>query len=74
MSFYRTKLVLEVEVSTQFGPEDAKIMIEDILNKPAISNLIFLCGRTNYIKPLVSPSEQFIDYDPSIPQNEQFPL
>jgi hypothetical protein len=36
MNFYNTKLVITVDVSTQFGPTDAVNLIRNALNFPAI--------------------------------------
>ena len=62
--FYTTKLTFEVDVSTQFGPEDAKKIIESRLigpATPAISNLRLISGWTNYSVPHKLPSENWYD-------------
>ncbi len=49
--FYRTKLMVEVEISHQFSPRDAMSMVEIRLNPatiPAIKNFKIVSGETNY--------------------------
>lgn len=36
----KTKLTVEIEVETQFGPEDAVKMVDSLLNVPAIRSVL----------------------------------
>jgi len=75
--FYKTKLLVEVEVMTQFGPDDAKKVVETSLispAKPAITGLKFVSGTTNYNGPHKNPNNVFVLYNPNLPQIEQFPF
>jgi hypothetical protein len=52
--FYTTKLLVEIEVSTQFGPTDAVNMIEYLLiNVPAIKSVNLTKLETDY-KPVIT--------------------
>lgn len=58
MQFYKTRLVIEVEVETQFGPESAMNLIIARLQCPAVTDITMLSGETNYQVHL-PPSQEF---------------
>jgi len=51
-NFSRTKLVIEVEIITQFGPRGAMDLVRDFLGPKtyhsAVQSLKFLSAETNY--------------------------
>jgi hypothetical protein len=48
---FKTKLILEVDCETQFGPEDARNMMTNLLKVPAITSTIVREITSDY-KPL----------------------
>lgn len=48
-SFYKTKLVVEIEVSTQFGPTDAVNMVKHLTNVPAVLSVTVSKLETDYL-------------------------
>jgi hypothetical protein len=48
MSFYKTKLTIEVECETQFGPHDAMDMVGHLLNVPAITMIRINKAKSDY--------------------------
>jgi hypothetical protein len=45
---YKTKINLEVEVSTQFGPKNAVDLIGVLLNVPAVNHITVKKVETDY--------------------------
>lgn len=45
---YKTKLTVEVEVETQFGPRDAMDMVGTLLNVPAINTVRVVKAKSDY--------------------------
>jgi len=45
---YTTKLTVEIDIETQFGPADAISMIDNALNLPAITGVNVIGLETNY--------------------------
>jgi hypothetical protein len=54
--FYTTKLLIEVDVSTQFGPRDAICLVKTLLKCPAITSVSIKSGHTNYNGPHEPPA------------------
>jgi hypothetical protein len=48
---YCTKLTLEIEVETQFGPADAISVVDNITRFPAIKSLTLLKAESDYKAP-----------------------
>lgn len=47
--FYNTKILVEVDVSTQFGPNDAVNLVRTNLKCPAVSNIKIKEVRTDFV-------------------------
>lgn len=45
---YKTKLTVEVEVETQFGPSDAMNMVGVLLQVPAIKMIRIIKAKSDY--------------------------
>ena len=48
-NFYTTKLTLDIEVLTQFGPADAINMMHNIFNFPAIKSATITKAESDYV-------------------------
>lgn len=46
---YKTTILVEVEVETQFGPENAVTMLQHLLDVPAIESINVEITRTSYV-------------------------
>lgn len=47
--FFRTKMLVEIEVDTQFGPESATGLVRTLLNVPAVQSLVLEKIESNYV-------------------------
>ena len=47
--FYKTTMNLDVTVATQFGPEDAISLVQNLLRVPAVESVILRGIESNYI-------------------------
>jgi hypothetical protein len=48
----KTKLTLEIEVETQFGPEDAINLVDVLTRIPAITGVNVIALETDYVSKL----------------------
>lgn len=58
IKFYKTKMTLEIEVSTQMGPYSAVDIIRNLTNIPAIQSVDIVGLETDYIEQ----SEQDVNF------------
>jgi hypothetical protein len=49
VKWYKTKVTIEVEVQTQFGPNDAINLVDMNLRYPAITGLTLLKVESDYV-------------------------
>lgn len=60
--FYRTKVLIAVEVSHQFSPKDGVNIVTGLLTVPAIQQVDVLGAITNF-RLFEKPSEEFVYVD-----------
>ena len=52
LGMIKTKLTLEIEVETQFGPEDAINLVDVLTRIPAITGVNVIALETDYVSKL----------------------
>lgn len=56
--FYKTKLLVAIEVSTQFGVDSAIKLVKGALNFPAVQKCFIVDGTTNQIEGSVEKNTE----------------
>ncbi len=62
VGFFTTRIIIEVEVHTQFGPEMAIQLVRDRLKVPAVNAIRFSECATNYVGPHHDPVDYFVPF------------
>lgn len=65
---YKTKLTVEIEVETQFGPLDAISMVDILTRVPAINSLNLIKLETDYNPPEGFPKNEQLKAMNNIPR------
>jgi hypothetical protein len=61
--FFTTRITVEVEVHTQFGPEAAIQLVRDRLKVPAVNAVRVTVCATNYAGPHCAP-DKYLHFTP----------
>jgi len=63
-----TKLTIELEIKTQFGPESAISMVDSLTRVPAITSVNVVKLETDYVPPEGLPDDSQLKAITSIPK------